>query len=71
MKNWMLDTVFETDELEEKRIKRKANRKKKLVIDAIKGHILNDDIKKAIDLCEKYGITPKEFGKIAKEVGEM
>lgn len=34
----------------------------------IKVHILHGEIKKAIDLCEKYGITSKRFGQLVKQV---
>lgn len=34
----------------------------------IKAHILRGEIKKAVDLCEKYGITPKRFGQLVKQV---
>lgn len=47
---------------------RKANRKKKLVIETIKGWLTCGNIKKAVDIAEKHNITPEEFGKIAKEV---
>ncbi|MCI8632537.1 MAG: hypothetical protein HFE64_03510 [Lachnospiraceae bacterium] len=34
----------------------------------IKIAILKGDIKRAIDLCERYGITPKRFGQLAEQV---
>ena len=37
----------------------------------IKIEILNNNLKKAIDLCEKYGITAKRFGELTKQVNSM
>lgn len=71
MKNDVLDAALMTEEQKARQDKRKANRKKKLVIEAIKGHILCGNIKKAIDIAEANGIDAKEFGKITKEVGKM
>lgn len=71
MKNDIVDAVLMTEEQKVRQDKRKANRKKKLVVEAIKGHILCGNIKKAIDIAEANGIDSKEFGKITKEVGEM
>ena len=71
MKNDILDAVLMTEEQKERQDKRKANRKKKLVVDTIKGHILNGEIKKAIDIAVANGIDSKEFGKITREVGEI
>lgn len=70
MKNDMIDAVLMTEEQKERQDKRKANRKKKLAVEAIKGHILNGEIKKAIDIAEANGIDSKEFGKITKEVSQ-
>ena len=71
MKNDILDAVLMTEEQKTRQDKRKANRKKKLVVEVIKGHILCGNVKKAIDIAEANGIDSKEFGKITKEVGEM
>ena len=48
--------------------KRKANRKKKLAVNAIKGWLVCGNVKRAIDIAEANGIGAKEFGKIAEEV---
>lgn len=37
---------------------------------AIKVEIAYGNIKKAIDMCEKYGITSKRFGELTKQVEE-
>lgn len=34
----------------------------------IKMAIIKGDIKKAIDICEKYNISSKRFGKLVKDV---
>lgn len=34
----------------------------------IKVHVLQGEIKKAVDLCEKYGISAKRFGQLVKQV---
>lgn len=34
----------------------------------IRVHVLRGEIKKAIDLCEKYGITAQRFGQLVKQV---
>lgn len=68
MKDYLIDAVLITKEQEERQDKRKANRKKKLAVDSIKGFILCGNIKKAIDIAEKHNIDSKEFGKIVKEV---
>ena len=34
----------------------------------VKVDILHGEIKRAIDLCEKYGITPQRFGQLVKQV---
>lgn len=71
MKNDILDATLMTKEQKERQDKRKANRKKNLVVEAIKGHILCGNIKKAIDIAEANGIDAKEFGKITKEVSKI
>lgn len=37
----------------------------------IKVAILKEDIKKAIDIAEKYGISPKRFGDLVREVDKV
>lgn len=64
MKDWMYDTLLDK-RTPEQIAKRKANRKKKLAIEAIQCHMLSGNIKKAIDIAEAHGISPVEFGKIA------
>lgn len=68
MKDYLVDAMLVTDEQAKRQDKRKANRKKKLVMEEIKGWLTCGNIKKAVDIAEKYNITPEEFGKIAKEV---
>ena len=34
----------------------------------IKVEILKGDIKRAIDICERYGISSSRFGKLVREV---
>ena len=68
MKDWMMESVLMTNEQKAKQDKRKENRKRKLAIDAIKGFIVCGNIKKAVDIAEKNGISPEEFGKISAEV---
>lgn len=67
MKNWMYDAVLDKTSKEAEQ-KRKDNRKRKLAIDAIKGHILSGNVKRAIDVAEQHNIGPAEFGKI---VGQL
>lgn len=33
----------------------------------VKMHVLQGEIKKAVDLCEKYGITSKRFGQLVRQ----
>lgn len=37
----------------------------------VKIAILKGNIKRAIDLCEKYGITSKDFGRLVREVEQV
>lgn len=34
----------------------------------VKIEIVKGDIKRAVDLCERYGISSKEFGRLVREV---
>lgn len=42
----------------------KQTKKRKRVEEAIAIAILQDEAKRAVELAEKYNITPKEFGKL-------
>lgn len=46
---------------------RRGSRKQDIEI-LIKIAIANNELKKAIDMCEKYGITAKRFGELVKQV---
>ena len=48
--------------------KRKAKRKHKLAVDAIKGWLVCGNIKRAVDIAEANGVDAKEFGKICGTV---
>lgn len=37
----------------------------------IKMEIMKGDIKRAIDLCERYNISSKDFGKLVKQVNAI
>ena len=62
MKNYLVDAMLDK-RTDEQIAKRKANRKHKLVVDAIKGWLVCGNVKKAVDIAEANGIDAKEFGK--------
>lgn len=67
MKNYLVDAMLDK-RTDEQLAKRKANRKHKLAVDAIKGWLVCGNVKKAIDVAQANGIDEKEFGKICGTV---
>lgn len=67
MKNWMTDALLDKTSKETEQ-KRKNSRKRKLAVDAIKGHLVSGDLKRAIDVAEYHGIDATEFGKIVEQL---
>lgn len=67
MKNYLVDAMLDK-RTDEQIAKRKANRKHKLAVDAIKCWLVCGNVKKAVDVAEANGIDAKEFGKICGTV---
>lgn len=65
--NYLIDAMLDK-RTDEQITRRKANRKHKLAVDAIKGWLVCGNVKRAIDIAQAYGICEKEFGKICGTV---
>lgn len=67
MKNYLVDAMLD-NRTDEQIAKKKANRKHKLAVDAIKGWLICGNVKRAIDIAQANEIDEKEFGKICGAV---
>jgi len=64
VKSWMVDSILESDDMHEKRARRKANRQLKLAKEAIQHNFIAGNIEKAKQIQSRNGISDKEFNKL-------
>ena len=57
--------------MEEKKVNKTHGSRKRDIDMFVKIEIFEGNIKRAIEICERYGVSSKEFGKLIREVEDV
>ena len=70
MTTWMMDALLDKRTPEQVR-RRNENRQRKLKIEHMKVLIVQGKIKESINMAEKIGLTPKQYGRIVASLEQI